>query len=237
MVEHLNSATNKPLVSVIIPTLNAGNFLATALQSVFSQTYPHFEVIMIDGGSSDSTLDLAKSHPQIKIFQQESSGLASAWNEGIIKSKGELIAFLDSDDIWLPTCLENHITAFQVIPNLMASLGRVEFFLNSTSGAPPGFKLSLLQGSHIGNMPGCFMGKRYLFHKLGMFETRWKIASDLVWFAKLRKQEPNIHELEQVCLRKRVHHSNLSYTTAQTPLYQNELLRFLAEKIRKDNER
>jgi glycosyltransferase involved in cell wall biosynthesis len=232
MVENLESAANKPLISIIIPTLNAGNFLASALQSVFSQTYPHFEVILIDGGSSDSTIELAKSFTQIQIFQQESSGLASAWNEGIIKSKGELIAFLDSDDVWLPTCLENHIAAFQKIPHLQASLGRVEFFLDSNDNAPPGFKLSLLQGSHIGNMPGCFMGRRNIFNRLGMFETRWEIASDLIWFDKLRNQEPHVLELNEVCLKKRVHNSNLSYTTAQTPTYEKELLEFLAEKVK-----
>lgn len=232
MVENLHTAANAPLISVIIPTLNAGKFLTTALQSVFLQTYSHFEVIMIDGGSSDSTLDLAKSYSQIKIFQQESSGLASAWNEGIIKSKGEFIAFLDSDDIWLPNCLQNHIAAFQELPHLQASLGRVEFFLDQVDTTPLGFKLSLLEGSHVGNMPGCFVGRRDLFKKLGMFETRWKIASDLIWFDKLRNQEPNVLELKEVCLKKRVHSSNLSYTTAQTPTYEKELLQFLAEKIK-----
>lgn len=232
MVENVSTAANTPLISVIIPTLNAGNFLAAALQSVFSQTYRHFEVIMIDGGSSDSTLDLAKSYPQINIFKQESSGLASAWNEGIIKSKGEFIAFLDSDDIWLPTCLENHMAAFQETPYLQASLGRVEFFLDPIGAAPAGFKLSLLEGSHVGNMPGCFLGRRSLFNKLGMYETRWKIASDLIWFDKLRNEEPNVLELNDVCLRKRVHSANLSYTTAQTPTYEKELLQFLAEKIK-----
>lgn len=232
MVENVYTAANMPLISVIIPTLNAGKFLAAALQSVFSQTYSHFEVIMIDGGSSDSTLDLAKSHPPIKIFQQESTGLASAWNEGIIKSKGDLIAFLDSDDIWPPTCLENHIVAFQENSHLQASLGRVEFFLDQVGITPPGFKLSLLEGSHVGNMPGCFVGRRDLFKKLGLFEARWKIASDLIWFDKLRNQEPNVLELKDVCLRKRVHSSNLSYTTAQTSTYKNELLQFLAEKIK-----
>lgn len=232
MVDHLNSAPNKPLISVIIPTLNAGNFLGNALQSVFSQTYLDFELIMIDGGSSDSTLELAKTYPQVQIFQQKSSGLASAWNEGILKARGEFITFLDSDDIWLPTCLESHILAFQGITHLEASLGRVEFFLDSNSKVPPGFKLSLLQGTHIGNMPGCFMGRRNLFNRLGMFETRWKIASDLIWFTKLRNQEPHILELEQVCLRKRIHNSNLSYTTAQTSVYDKELLQFLAEKIK-----
>lgn len=232
MVDKLNLAPNNPLISVIIPTLNAENFLEAALESVFAQTYTHFEIIMIDGGSSDSTLSIATRHPEVKLLRQASKGLASAWNEGIMNSNGELIAFLDSDDIWDPTCLESHIAAFQQFPNLQASLGRVEFFIEPPSKVPPGFKRSLLEGSHVGNMPGCFVGRRNLFKKLGMYETQWKIASDLIWFDKLRAQESNVHELKNVCLRKRVHDSNLSYTTAQTPTYETELLKYLAEKIK-----
>ena len=225
---------SKPIVSIIIPTFNAQRFLSQALASIEAQSYQNFEVIIVDGGSTDMTKTIAENYSHAQFYQQESSGLPGAWNEGILKSKGAYIALLDSDDMWLPQTLAAHINAFNQHPNLDISLGRVEFFLNVPGEIPAGFKSSLLEKSHLGNMPGCFLGKRSIFDKLGLFETHWKVASDLIWFSQMRKSTSLVHELDEVVLKKRVHQSNLSYTSSQTPTYKNELLQFLNKKIKNE---
>lgn len=106
---------NIPLVSVIIPTYNGARFIKETIQSALDQTYPNSEIIVIDDGSTDNTPDIIKSiHDQRMIFiRQENAGVASARNHAIRISKGDYIAFLDHDDLWLPVKLEKQIPLFE----------------------------------------------------------------------------------------------------------------------------
>lgn len=92
-----------PLVSVIVPTFNNGTFIKSALDSIFRQNYPmdKIEIIIIDDGSTDATLDIIKSYGDSVIYAyQENRGIASARNKGMSMAKGEIITFLDGDDEW-----------------------------------------------------------------------------------------------------------------------------------------
>jgi glycosyltransferase involved in cell wall biosynthesis len=96
-----------PKVSVVIPAYNAEKYIAETLQSVFDQTYGNYEVVVVDDGSQDGTLELLQSYaPKIRVFSKPNGGPASARNVAIQNSDGELIAFLDSDDIWFKDKLE-----------------------------------------------------------------------------------------------------------------------------------
>lgn len=97
------------LVSVVVPTYNHASFLGRALQSVVSQTYPHWEVIVIDNHSNDDTDDVIRSQNEsrIRLLKIHNDGvIAASRNLGIREAKGEWIAFLDSDDYWYPKKLE-----------------------------------------------------------------------------------------------------------------------------------
>jgi len=104
---------DKPLISVIIPTHNRKEILKMALESVMKQTYPNYEVIVIDDASIDGTSDWISTHyPDIGFIRlDKQGGPAKARNEGIKAARGELIAFLDSDDIWLPEYLQLQVSA------------------------------------------------------------------------------------------------------------------------------
>ena len=92
-----------PLVSVIIPTYNRAQMLRQAVDSALEQDYPRTEILVIDDGSADETpIMLADYEDRIRFFRQENTGVSAARNLGIRASRGELIAFLDSDDYWLP---------------------------------------------------------------------------------------------------------------------------------------
>lgn len=92
-----------PLISVIMPAYNARPYLDQAIRSVLEQDYPHIELIVVDDGSTDGTPELAEQFGErVRVMRQKNAGPAAARNRGIAASRGELIAFLDADDVWLP---------------------------------------------------------------------------------------------------------------------------------------
>jgi glycosyltransferase involved in cell wall biosynthesis len=106
-------------VSVVIPTYNYGRYLRDAVDSVLAQTYAPLEVLVIDDGSTDDTADVAASYgDRIRFIRQQNAGVGAARNNGIALARGEYLAFLDSDDIWLPQKLEKQIARFEADPEL-----------------------------------------------------------------------------------------------------------------------
>jgi glycosyltransferase involved in cell wall biosynthesis len=105
----------RPRISVIIPLYNGGKFIRTALDSVFAQTMPPDEVIVVDDGSTDDGAavveEVAKTHPLI-LIRKQNGGQSSARNLGAANSSGQLLAFLDQDDIWYPNHLEILVKPF-----------------------------------------------------------------------------------------------------------------------------
>src|SRR5690349_19362823 len=97
------------LVSIVMPAYNAGKYIADSIRSVIAQTWPDWELLVVDDGSSDDTGAIVKEFvardPRIRYFFQENSRLGKARNTGLKNARGELIAFLDSDDLWLETKL------------------------------------------------------------------------------------------------------------------------------------
>lgn len=109
-----------PLVSVIIPTFNRVNYIGRAIESVIGQTFPNFEIIIIDDGSTDDTCKYINSlnNNKIKYYYQSNKGVAAARNKGLEVANGDFIAFLDSDDEWLPQKIEKQLNLFKSNPLL-----------------------------------------------------------------------------------------------------------------------
>ncbi|NEN98931.1 MAG: glycosyltransferase family 2 protein [Moorea sp. SIO3I7] len=113
-------------VSVIIPVYGVENYIAAAVQSVLEQTYTNFEVLIIDDESPDSSIKICQefSDQRLKIIHQTNRGLAGARNTGIRHAKGDYLAFLDGDDLWLPQKLERHIEHLENFPDIGISFSR-----------------------------------------------------------------------------------------------------------------
>jgi len=111
--------SHRKMVSVIIPTFNNGKYIIQALESVLSQTYREYEIIIIDDGSTDGTPKLLEQFKdRIRYCYQENQGLAIARNRGLEESRGEFSTFLDADDVWLPDNLKMKADVLQKHPEI-----------------------------------------------------------------------------------------------------------------------
>jgi glycosyltransferase involved in cell wall biosynthesis len=140
-------------VSVIIPVYGAEQYIATTLKSVLEQTYRNFEVLIIDDGGLDRSIEICQQFqdPRIKIITQKNRGLAGARNTGIRNAQGDYLAFLDADDLWLPEKLEKHVEHLEKSPSVGISYC-CSAFINE-SGMPLGiYQTPKLKGITIPNL-------------------------------------------------------------------------------------
>ncbi|TMM10255.1 MAG: glycosyltransferase, partial [Actinobacteria bacterium] len=93
-----DGASLPPLVSVVTPSLNQGQYIEEAIQSVLAQDYPRVEYIVVDGGSSDETLEILRRFPHLRWLSEPDDGQASAINKGFHMASGEIFAWLNADD-------------------------------------------------------------------------------------------------------------------------------------------
>jgi len=109
----------RPLITVLIPAFNAASTIERALDSVLAQTYDDYEIIVVDDGSRDATSEIVAGYDndRIRLLRLASNqGASSAVNEGLAAARGELVAFLDADDEWLPTKLAKQVEALSRNP-------------------------------------------------------------------------------------------------------------------------
>ncbi len=119
----------KPLVSVIIPCYNQGRFLSSALHSLLSQTWQHWEAIVVDDGSTDDTSQVVErfQDPRVCYFYQQNNGVSAARNSGLEQARGDFVAFLDADDAWRREFLERTLVTLLNDPRLGMVYSRYQF--------------------------------------------------------------------------------------------------------------
>jgi glycosyltransferase involved in cell wall biosynthesis len=112
-----------PVVSVVIPMYNVGKYIAQSITSVLKQSYHHFELILVDDGCVDNTLDIVNTFtdPRIRLIQQQNRGLSGARNTGIDAARGLYVALLDADDYWAKDKLAKHIQHLSANPKVGVS--------------------------------------------------------------------------------------------------------------------
>jgi glycosyltransferase involved in cell wall biosynthesis len=217
-----------PLVSVIIPVKNGERYVGSAIESVIRTNYSPMEIIVVDGNSVDGTADIIKAFKTVRHVYQKGRGLADAWNLGIAVAEGELVAFLDSDDLWTPEKLKLQVGYLVDDPSLQYVISRFKFFLEPGFAVPVGFKKELLEGDHLGRIPGTLLARRSLFDEVGVFNTDIAIAADVDWFVRAKDQGIPMGIVPEVLLHKRVHDANLSSNAEKN---NQELLALLRQSI------
>ncbi|PZO21745.1 MAG: glucosyl transferase [Leptolyngbya foveolarum] len=116
-------------VSIIIPLYNVEKFVRFALESAIAQTYSNIEILIVDDGSSDRSVDICQQFDdsRIRIIQQQNRGLSGARNTGIRHAKGDYVAFLDADDLWVPEKVEKHVRHLEAATDVGASFSYSKF--------------------------------------------------------------------------------------------------------------
>jgi glycosyltransferase involved in cell wall biosynthesis len=213
---------SQPAVSIIVAMRNSAAHVRAALDSIAAQSVADYEVIVVDGASVDDGPAIARSYPRTVCLQQPGSGLANAWNCGIVAARAPFIAFLDSDDLWTPAVLETHLATFGRESAVEHVCGRTEFFLEPGQQLPRGFRPELLQGSHLALMTGSSMIRRAAVERLGPFDEGMRIAFDIAWLMRLRKTSI-ARTVDAVFLRKRLHADSLGQATPWS-VFRAELL-------------
>ncbi|HXV43427.1 MAG TPA: glycosyltransferase [Anaerolineae bacterium] len=196
------AAETIPLVSVFIPTYNAGQFLAQAIESVLAQTFANYELIVVDDASTDDTAGILKQyqgHPKITIQQNpQNVGMAANWNVGLRLCRGHLIAKLDADDFYEPGYLEAVVKVFQQDQavglvfsglNLIYPDGRIEPempFLRSWVRQPKEFLPALLQACMLRSPTVCV--RRSCYDQWGGFNKAMQIHADWEMWVRIAAQ-------------------------------------------------
>jgi glycosyltransferase involved in cell wall biosynthesis len=183
----------EPLVSIITPTLDRAQRLGRLLEEVEAQSYPNIEHIVVDGGSSDETLEVLKGHsrPRLRWISERDRGVYDAVNKGFALARGSIVAYLNTDDAYFPYTVEVVVDAFRRRPwanivygDLLAfDEGRGEGWINFY---PPNAKRHLRRGGLI-SQPTIFV-QRHVVDAIGKFDTEFRLAADIDYWLRATSQ-------------------------------------------------
>lgn len=190
---------SRPLVSVIMPCYNSERFVAQSIQSVLTQTLPDFELIVVDNGSSDHTVELIRSiqDSRIRLLIENRKGVSAARNIGIRSAVGEFIAFLDSDDTWAVTLLQELSTSLlQHEGAVLAYCGWQNSGLPGPRGEPfipPDYEQSDKAEQLLGNCRWpihAALSRRSAVLRAGCFDEHYSHAEDFALWLRVCIQGP-----------------------------------------------
>ena len=197
-----------PRVSVIIPTFNRLGYLPRSLGSVLAQSYDDYELIVVDDGSTDQTVDaIQQDYPSVNLIEQENKGVSAARNAGIREASGEWIALLDSDDEWLPGKLNSQMNALESHPEYRLCHTE-EIWIRDGVRVNPTNKYAKVGGRIFKRcLPLCIISPssvvlhRELFHDVGEFDESLEVCEDYDLWLRITAREPVLF-LDQQLVRK-----------------------------------
>jgi glycosyltransferase involved in cell wall biosynthesis len=185
--------TVAPRVSAVVPAYNAARTIGRTLASALTQTISDLEVIVVDDGSADATREVVEGidDPRLQLVSQANAGVATARNTGIAQAHGDWVAFLDSDDIWLPNKLQRQLELMAAKPGCMASQGSAYFVddelrpLKLRRCVPvENPLLTFLRFQNLPNAASSWIVRRELLDQIGGFDPDLVILED--WEFSLR---------------------------------------------------
>lgn len=186
--------TSSPLVSIITPSYGQGRFITATIESVLSQDYPNIEHIVVDGSSKDNTVEILRGYgDRITWISEPDNGQTDAINKGIRMAKGDIIAYLNSDDVYLPGTISRIVREFDRHPDVEFLYG--DFHAIDEHGGLlckmktiPFDPDILLYDANFISQPASFY-KRSLFEKIGYFDDKLRYLMDYEFFLRAAKRK------------------------------------------------
>ncbi len=213
-----------PKVSIIIPTYNSSAFIERAVGSVLRQTFTDWELLIVDDGSTDDTVDLVtefiKQDSRIKLFRtpQNSGGPALPKNIGIENARGEYVAFLDHDDEWLPEKLAKQLKVFE--DSRDEKLGLVACYININNDSRnvaikyhDMYKkqaLAILLQYNFLATSSCVIVRAEIFRMIGFFDTKFKISDDWDMWLRIARANYRFDFVPEFLCNYNMHQNNSS---------------------------
>jgi len=190
----------KTQISVVIPVLNSVSTLAKTIQSVLSQNYPCIELILIDGGSTDGTIDIINNFSLNIAYWEtgQDSGISDAFNRGIKHATGELIAILNSDDSWTEGALNQLSNAYAINKDADIYFGQIRYIdpiTNQTYIKCP--DLSRMKQRMYLFHPAVFV-KKSAYDQIGLYSDEYKLAMDAEWLHRAIAGGLKFHAINSV---------------------------------------
>jgi len=187
-----------PLVSVIIPNYNHARYLPQAIDSVLAQDYPHYEIIVVDDGSTDDSRTVAARYQdRIEYIWQKNRGLSAARNTGLQTARGDLIGLLDADDLYEPDFLSTMVDILQTAPEFEAVYCGYQFvdeqnralFQQETRAIPPAqLYPALIEGNFL--VPESMLARRHCYEAVGPFDESLRACEDWDIWLKMARRFP-----------------------------------------------
>ena len=204
----------KPRVSVIIPTYNRGWIIEEAIDSVLNQDFSDFELIVVDDGSDDNTREILGAYANaITVLHQPNRGVSAARNRGIAEASGRLIAFLDSDDLWLPGKLTTQVKFFEENADAMINQTQ-EIWLRNGVRVNPKKRHHKFSGMIFERSlalclvsPSAVMIRKSLFDIIGLFDERLPACEDYDLWLRISCRYP-VHLIDFPLIIKRGGHND-----------------------------
>ena len=226
-----------PRISIILPVYNTEKYLANAIESIFAQTSSNIELICVNDGSTDRSLEILKSFgDRLRVIDlKQNVGIAGARNAGIARARGEFFAFMDADDLWEPNKLETQLEQFKKNPTLDISFAHMHCFLSSE--LPD--EVKQLRECPPNPMPGyvaaTMLIKSSAFHRVGLFHPAWRVGEFIDWFEQAKAKGLTYELLDDVFLKRRIHATNTGVTDRASRMDYVKIVRAALERKRQSN--
>ncbi|MEO5669708.1 MAG: glycosyltransferase family 2 protein [Ramlibacter sp.] len=210
-----------PIVSVVMPSLNQAGFIEASIRSVLDQDYPNLELLVIDGGSTDSTLQrlqylFAEYGNRLRWVSKRDSGPANAINKALRAVRGDIVGWLNSDDLYAPGAVARAAGFFAAKPDMLMAYGEAEHIdangksLGRYPTQPPTATIEAFHGGCFICQPTVFV-RRALFEKTSYLDEGLKTAFDFdLWLRCFRQFPTRIGHLDEVQARSRLHDGSIT---------------------------
>jgi glycosyltransferase involved in cell wall biosynthesis len=195
---------------------NGQKYVREALESVLEQDYRPIEVIVIDDGSTDATGEAVRPYSEsvaVRYELREHRGTPAGRNAGLELARGDLIAFIDADDLWLPGKLSMQVNILDADASLDMVLGRAKQFISPDLSESEREGLRIMREEVVSELPTSSLMRRSVFDRVGLFSTRHPQASEMEWVTRAQEASLKIAVHDEVVYHRRIHAANMGRQT------------------------